>query len=95
MKTVIVWVVFCEDEIMGIYPNDESKAQGTAETMKESGFKASVVKYVPVPGDHELDQEAEHIVSNMEGATQVVFSEENDYRNTLLLNVKAGLKRWR
>jgi len=37
-------------------------------------------------------KEAEHIVSNMEGATQVGFSEQHNYRDTLVLNVKTGLE---
>src|SRR5206468_2606030 len=42
----------------------------------------------------EARREAERIVSNMEGATQVQFPEEHGYRNTLILNVEAGLKRF-
>ena len=49
---------------------------------------------IPAPvSTVESAREAELIVSNMEGATQVEFSEEYDYRSTLVLNVKAGLER--
>ena len=42
-----IWVVVCDGEIVGIYPNDESKAHSVAETMREARFAPEIIKYIP------------------------------------------------
>ena len=41
-----IWVVFAEGQIIGMYPNDESKAQSVRETLLGASMKADVVKYL-------------------------------------------------
>jgi hypothetical protein len=40
-----IWVVFLDGEIMGIYPNDEPKADQTIECLAIGGYKAMKIEY--------------------------------------------------